>query len=84
MKLGINYSVRNNKIKFYDFEDQTTECFGGTTTIIPFACQYKGENLREVIKDYHHRAENKSYIDYAFHTIISDVNKTTPIIPIIV
>ena len=26
--------IKNNKIKFYDFEDQTTECFGGTTTIL--------------------------------------------------
>ncbi len=49
--------------------------FGGTTTIIPFACQFKGENLSDVIKDYHQRAENKSYIDYAFHTIISHVDQ---------
>src|SRR5262249_23156282 len=26
---------------------------GGTTTVIPFAAQYRGMSLRQVIKDYH-------------------------------
>ncbi len=45
---------------------------GGTTTIIPFAAQYKGQSLRQVVRDYHARAEPKAVIDYAFHLIISD------------
>ncbi|MGQ0662394.1 MAG: dihydropyrimidinase [Pseudomonadota bacterium] len=45
---------------------------GGTTTIIPFACQVKGKSLREAVKDYHARAAGKSLIDYAFHLIVSD------------
>ncbi len=45
---------------------------GGTTTIIPFAAQHKGQPLRQVVEDYHARARGKSLIDYAFHLIISD------------
>ena len=45
---------------------------GGTTTIIPFAAQYKGQSLRQVVEDYHARAAGQAVIDYAFHLIISD------------
>ena len=45
---------------------------GGTTTIIPFACQYRGQSLREVVEAYHDLATPKAVIDYAFHLIISD------------
>jgi len=72
----IDQPMKDGSVMADNFETGSlSAAFGGTTTIIPFACQYKGESLREVIKDYHQRAENKSYIDYAFHTIISDVNK---------
>ena len=45
---------------------------GGTTTVIPFACQMKGKSLRAAVKDYHARADGKAVIDYAFHLIVSD------------
>ncbi|GAB4059311.1 dihydropyrimidinase [Uliginosibacterium sediminicola] len=45
---------------------------GGTTTVIPFACQIKGHSLREAVEDYHRRAANKACVDYAFHLIVSD------------
>lgn len=48
--------------------------FGGTTTVIPFACQQKGQSLRAAVDDYHQRAEGKSVIDYAFHLIVTDPN----------
>lgn len=46
--------------------------FGGTTTVIPFACQMKGRGLREAVDDYHRRAAGKPVIDYAFHLIVAD------------
>jgi dihydropyrimidinase len=49
---------------------------GGTTTIIPFAAQYKGQSLRQVVEDYHARAAGQAVIDYAFHLIISDPSPT--------
>jgi dihydropyrimidinase len=45
---------------------------GGTTTVIPFACQQKGRSLREAVDDYHHRVGDKPVIDYAFHLIVTD------------
>lgn len=45
---------------------------GGTTTIIPFAAQAKGQSLQAAVTDYHQRAQDKSCIDYAFHMIVSD------------
>ena len=44
---------------------------GGTTTIICFAAQEKGELLMPIVRDYHERAK-QSCIDYTFHLIISD------------
>jgi len=56
-----------------DFLSGTTSAVhGGTTTIIPFACQFKGQSLNDVVADYHARAEGKAVIDYAFHLIVSD------------
>ncbi|MBI2728227.1 MAG: dihydropyrimidinase [Polaromonas sp.] len=46
--------------------------FGGTTTIIPFAVQHRGQSVRAAVEDYHRRAGGKAYIDYGFHLIVSD------------
>jgi dihydropyrimidinase len=45
---------------------------GGTTTVIPFAAQAKGQSLRAAVEDYHRRAEGRATVDYAFHLIVSD------------
>jgi dihydropyrimidinase len=49
---------------------------GGTTTVIPFAAQAKGQSLNAAVADYHARAEGKACIDYAFHLIVSDPTPT--------
>jgi dihydropyrimidinase len=45
---------------------------GGTTTVIPFALQMRGQTLGAAVRDYHRRAEGKAVVDYAFHLIIAD------------
>lgn len=50
--------------------------FGGTTTIVPFAVQHRGQSVRAAVQDYHRRARGKSYIDYGFHLIVSDPTPT--------
>src|SRR5215470_6214098 len=56
-----------------DFYTATVSAaFGGTTTVIPFAAQHRGQSLRQVVQDYHAAAGPKAVIDYAFHLIISD------------
>ena len=56
-----------------DFESgsRSAAC-GGTTTVIPFACQQKGQTLRAAVEDYHRRADGRALIDYAFHLIVTD------------
>ena len=49
---------------------------GGTTTVIPFAAQAKGESLRAAVLDYHRRSEGRAHVDYAFHLIVSDPTPT--------
>ena len=68
----------NDGSEFADnFETGTrSAAYGGTTTVIPFALQFKGQSLRKVIDDYHLKAKDQCYVDYAFHTIITDANKT--------
>jgi dihydropyrimidinase len=46
--------------------------FGGTTTIVPFAAQHRGDSIVAVVEDYARRAAEKAVIDYGFHLIISD------------
>ena len=56
-----------------DFASGTTSAaFGGTTTIMSFAAQHRGDSLTDVVADYHARAAAKAVVDYAFHLIISD------------
>ena len=46
---------------------------GGTTTIIDFAVQYKGESLIQGVDNWHKKAEGKTAIDYGFHLITTDL-----------
>jgi dihydropyrimidinase len=56
-----------------DFYSATVAAaFGGTTTVIPFAVQHRGESLRHVVEEYRAAALPKAVIDYAFHLIVTD------------
>lgn len=60
-----------------DFESGTrAAACGGTTTVIPFAAQAKGQSLQAAVDDYHRRAEGRACIDYGFHLIVSDPTPT--------
>jgi dihydropyrimidinase len=48
---------------------------GGTTTILDFATQNKGETLSESLNNWHNLAKNVSSCDYGFHMAITDWNK---------
>ena len=63
-----------------DFETGTrAAAYGGTTAIVDFAIQTKGDPLRKGLDAWHAKAEGRAAIDYAFHMIMTDVNdKTIP------
>ena len=47
--------------------------FGGTTTLIDFAIQYKGQSLRTAFDTWMQKASSKAVADYGFHCIITDL-----------
>ncbi len=57
-----------------DFETGTrAAAFGGTTTIIDFAVQSKGQALNEALDVWFAKAEGKAMTDYGFHLICTDL-----------
>ncbi|SIT79290.1 dihydropyrimidinase [Yoonia rosea] len=55
------------------FETATrSAALGGTTSVISFAAQAKGERLAQTVADYSARAERGAMIDYAFHMTVTD------------
>jgi dihydropyrimidinase len=57
-----------------DFETGSRAAlFGGTTTLIDFAIQYKGQSLREAWDAWMTKAQSKAIGDYGFHCIITDL-----------
>lgn len=56
-----------------DFYSATVSAvFGGTTTIVPFAAQHRGNRVPEILSDYMQRAAEKAVIDYGIHLILAD------------
>ena len=57
-----------------DFETGTrAAAFGGTTTLIDFAIQYKSQSLRTAFDAWMKKASGKAVCDYAFHCIITEL-----------
>src|SRR5207249_7720464 len=57
-----------------DFETGTrAAAFGGTTTIIDFAVQYRGQSLNQALDVWFSKAQGKAAIDYGFHMILTDL-----------
>ena len=58
-----------------DFESGTiAAAHGGTTTIVDFAIQYRGQTLHHAWETWMKKAEGKAAIDYGFHMIITELN----------
>lgn len=61
-----------------DFESGSKAAVaGGTTVVLDFATQNRGETLGEALQAWHERAQNKSSCHYGFHMSISDWNERT-------
>ena len=54
------------------FTGTRAAAFGGTTTIIDFAVQTKGESMTAGVDTWHKKAEGKTAIDYGFHLITTE------------
>ena len=61
-----------------DFYTATVSAaFGGTTTVMPFCAQHRGDAVPAVLADYAERARAKAVIDYAFHLIVANPDEAT-------
>lgn len=61
-----------------DFESGTKAAIvGGTTTILDYGCQIRGNTLKEALKDQHRKSKGKCFCDYGFHMGITDWNDET-------
>jgi dihydropyrimidinase len=59
------------------FETATrSAAMGGTTTVVSFAAQSKGQKLSQAMADYRVRAARGAMIDHAFHIIVADTSVT--------
>jgi dihydropyrimidinase len=57
-----------------DFETGTiAAAFGGTTTLVDFAIQYKGQTLHQAFDTWMKKASGKAVTDYSFHCIITEL-----------
>lgn len=69
----LDLPVGNTKTKD-DFATGTiAAAMGGTTTIIDFCTQEKGETLNQALQNWHAKAKDKAVIDYGFHIAITDM-----------
>jgi dihydropyrimidinase len=57
-----------------DFETGTAAAaFGGTTSVVDFAIQYRGQTLHDAWGTWMKKAEGKAVVDYGFHMIIHEL-----------
>src|SRR3954452_7347708 len=69
----LDQSTGDESVMADDFLSGTrSAACGGTTTVMPFAAQMRGQGLRAAVDAYHRRAEGKATVDYAFHLIVTD------------
>ncbi|WP_425058899.1 D-hydantoinase [Sporomusa carbonis] len=47
---------------------------GGTTTVLDFATQNRGESLARAVANWHAKATGNSYVDYGFHLAVSELS----------
>ena len=56
-----------------DFETGTrAAAWGGTTTIIDFAIQYKGKTFQQTLDDWDAKSRGRCAIDYSYHLAVTE------------
>jgi dihydropyrimidinase len=57
-----------------DFESGTiAAAHGGTTSLVDFAIQYRGQTMRHALDEWRKKAEGRAAIDYGFHMIVTEL-----------
>jgi dihydropyrimidinase len=57
-----------------DFESGTiAAAYGGTTTIIDYATQFRGQTLDQALRAWRGKADGRAAVDYGFHMAVTDL-----------
>ena len=65
-----------NSVTADDFRSGTiAAACGGTTSIVDFCQQDKGQSLADALATWHRKAGGKASTDYGFHIIVADLNE---------
>ena len=57
-----------------DFESGTiAAAHGGTTSVVDFAIQYRGQTMRHALDEWRKKADGNAAIDYGFHMIVTEL-----------
>lgn len=69
---GVDEHVHYGPFGSLGFETTDAALVGGTTTIVDFAPQPKGVNIRESVRLHNEKAQGVSSSDYSFHGMVMD------------
>jgi len=47
--------------------------FGGVTTVLDFATQFPGQDVREAVNNRHAEVGDRAYVDYGLHVMLTDL-----------
>ncbi|NPA90442.1 MAG: dihydropyrimidinase [Chloroflexi bacterium] len=47
--------------------------FGGVTTVVDFATQFPGQDVREAVQNRHDEVDHKALVDYGLHVMLTDL-----------
>ncbi|MCA9617967.1 MAG: amidohydrolase family protein, partial [Myxococcales bacterium] len=73
----LDLPVGEGMVSADDFESGTiAAAFGGTTTIVDFPTQDRGRSTLEALDVWHQKAAGKATIDYGFHMIVTDMDRS--------
>src|ERR1700752_3699063 len=57
-----------------DFQTGTiAAAFGGTTCVVDFAIQYRGQTMRHALDEWMRKASGRAVADYSFHMIVTEL-----------
>ena len=79
------FDIRESEVVKNDpyFQLQRVTTHGGTTTVVPFACQLQGQSVRAAVEDYHRRAAGKPGVKRALgNSRMSCAMRRTLLVPI--
>lgn len=72
---GIDEHTHFGSFNSCSFETSEAAALGGTTTVVDFVDQEKGQSLKEALMSQQEKAARYPYIDVAFHSMLMDIRE---------